>query len=154
MRKVVAAVALLGLAACGDAGAAPGSEPISRAEFGPGWPLTVDAGELRCEGQEGVRLATFVTGGEEYALNARARGQREGADLEPIWAPDPDRPGKNRELGPLIDRALELCVEPSPRPTPADPPFGPPRTSTTVTPLTPTPDPPSTGGPGPSSAPS
>jgi hypothetical protein len=31
--------------------------------------------------------------------------------IDPLWADDPDTDGK-KNLGPLIDRGLELCAEP------------------------------------------
>lgn len=82
---------------------------ISRADLGAEWPLTVESGTLGCDGQDGVGSATFTTGGEKYALNGTAKGRKDGVAIDPIWAADPSIPGAKKNIGVLIDRALQLC---------------------------------------------
>ncbi|MFF4761715.1 DUF2511 domain-containing protein [Streptomyces sp. NPDC001292] len=67
------------------------------------WPFTVASGNLACADQ----AVTFVTAEGTYGLNARARQRHPGPD--PIWAGDPDNPGKNISLGAVVNRCLELC---------------------------------------------
>lgn len=157
MRRLFVVLMLWGVAACGDSSLYQGREATSRGKFGPTWPLSVDSGELRCEGREGSRNITFATGGEVYALNARARG-RGGVDLDPIWAADPVNPGRQKDLGPLIERALRLCVPPSPQPPQGPPPPAVVPTESARTPAPAGPDtetpPPASSRPAPSPAPS
>ncbi|MFD4956111.1 DUF2511 domain-containing protein [Streptomyces sp. NPDC058451] len=67
------------------------------------WPFTVASGNLACAGQ----AVTFITAEGTYGLNSRARQKHPGPD--PIWAGDPNNPGKNISLEAVIDRGLELC---------------------------------------------
>lgn len=102
-------VVLLGLAlvalSCGsddDAGV------VTARDLGADWPLTVDSATLACDGSDGMGDATATVNGKTYALNGLAKG----AGLPPIdeiWKADPDLPGLKKSIGPLIDRALELC---------------------------------------------
>ena len=57
-----------------------------------------------------LKVATFATeDGTEYALNGTAKDHTDAADIDPIWAPDPEMEGLKINIGPLIDRALALC---------------------------------------------
>ena len=85
--------------------AEPGT--ITRAQFGDAWPFTVDEGVLRCEGEGGVGAVIFEAEGTEYGVNGVAKSQGY-ADVEPIWADDPSI-GAKKNIGPIIDRGLELC---------------------------------------------
>ncbi|MFJ1656766.1 DUF2511 domain-containing protein [Streptomyces sp. NPDC088337] len=67
------------------------------------WPFTVASGNLACADQ----AVTFITAEGTYGLNSRARQKHPGPD--PIWAGDPNNPGKNISLEAVIDRGLELC---------------------------------------------
>ncbi len=82
------------------------SGEVSAEEFGAEWPLTVPAGELRCEDGSSV---TFTHDGTTYAVNGTARGTGRWPDIDPIWAPDPGVEGLKVNIGPLIDRGLALC---------------------------------------------
>lgn len=77
---------------------------VSAAEMGPDWPLTVDAGELRClpPGAVVIRVGT-----QDYAVNGltMARGF---ASIDPIWAVATTSPRK--DLSPLILRGLALMA--------------------------------------------
>jgi hypothetical protein len=44
-----------------------------------------------------------------YAVNGIARQSGECAEIDPIWVDDPDIPGAKMDIGPIIDRGLELC---------------------------------------------
>jgi hypothetical protein len=79
---------------------------MSRSEYGKDWPLTVEAGVVRCEGAGAV---TFTTGGTTYAVNGLARGMGTYPDVHAIWADDPDFEGLKKYIGPIIDRGLALC---------------------------------------------
>ncbi|MGW5125204.1 DUF2511 domain-containing protein [Streptomyces sp. NPDC004069] len=67
------------------------------------WPFTVASGNLACADQ----AVTFITAEGTYGLNGRARQKHPGPD--PIWAGDPNNPGKNISLDAVINRGLELC---------------------------------------------
>lgn len=95
------------LAGCGENNSS--KLPISKAELGDSWPLTVDSGYLECWKSNAV---LFHANGRTYAVNGTARGWRhtEGwRDIEEIWADDP-RPGYyGKDISPILDRGLSLC---------------------------------------------
>jgi hypothetical protein len=101
--KVVFAASLL-LGACELDASSGNSIEVSRADFGTDWPLTVEGGVLACEGAGSV---TFAAGGTTYAVNGMAETQDAGADIDPIWKDVGG--GLKKNIGPLIDRGLELC---------------------------------------------
>lgn len=74
--------------------------------MGSAWPLSVAKGVLRCREPGAV---TFEAGGMVYAVNGIARQSGECAEIDPIWVDDPDIPGAKMDIGPIIDRGLELC---------------------------------------------
>jgi hypothetical protein len=85
---------------------------ISRDDLGEQWPLTVDAGVLSCESHGGGVHSVFFTDpeGKRYALNGKAEGHHPELPLiDQIWAPNPKVPELKINIGPLIDRGLELC---------------------------------------------
>lgn len=90
--------AVLLLAAC-----QPGVQ-VTREEYGPAWPFTVERGYVDCH--DGA--ATFRSNGIEYQLNGTAmtRGYR---PLESIWRENPDIPGTRIGLGDILERALKEC---------------------------------------------
>ena len=110
--------ACLGLSACGSASSADGAKSedghpkgyVSRATLGADWPLTTNDGVLACEGSGGVGSATITTDGTKYALNGIAKGRKDGADIDPVWAADDSGLGLKKNIGPLIDAALKLCA--------------------------------------------
>lgn len=86
-----------------------GEGNVSSDEFGSDWPLTVDSGDLRCEGSEGFGAVVFTDpGGDEYGLNGVALSQGY-PPIDPIWKNDPDLAGLKISIGALIDRGLSLC---------------------------------------------
>ena len=95
------------IAACSGADTAAGNSSIevSRADFGAEWPLTVDSGTLSCEAD----AVTFESSGTTYAVNGTAGSRDAGVDIEPIWADDPSGDAPKLNIGPLIDRGIELC---------------------------------------------
>jgi uncharacterized membrane protein len=78
---------------------------VSRSQFGEEWPFTVEEGILRGRGWGSV---TFKARGEEFAVNGVAKGQG-FKDIEVIWANDPET-GLKKNIGPIIERGLELCA--------------------------------------------
>jgi len=122
MTRLIAALAIViafSLAGCGGddeqtatttptTTAAPAAEPghVSRATMGEDWPLTVDSGTLRCEGD----AVTFeTTDGDIYAVNGTAKTTTDYPDIDAIWADDPALAGLKKNIGPLIDQGLKLC---------------------------------------------
>jgi len=114
MRRITAVVAsLAGIAllavACeggpAPADAAPGSLYVSASDFGDEWPLTVTSGTLRCEAPS---VVVFSAGGVEYGVNGMATTQGY-PEIDPIWADDPSEYIPKKNIGPLIQRGLELC---------------------------------------------
>lgn len=87
---------------------------ITRTDLGKEWPLTVDYGVVTCEnktaGGQALKIATFAApDGKVFALNGTAKSHTDAADIEPIWAPDPDVAGLKIDIGPLIQHTLTLC---------------------------------------------
>lgn len=85
----------------------PTVERISRDDFGADWPLTVSHGELRCE--EPSAVVFTAPDGTEYGVNGMATTQGY-AEIDPIWRRDPSGIVPRMDIGPLIDRGLELCL--------------------------------------------
>lgn len=86
----------------------------TRTDMGDEWPLTLDYGVVACEndtaGGQPLMIATFADpGGTLYALNGTAKSHTDAADIEPIWADDPEVEGLKISIGPLIDHALTFC---------------------------------------------
>jgi hypothetical protein len=90
------------LTACGSSDG--GGVQVSRSDFGKDWPLTVESGTLNCEGAGAV---TFTADGTTYAVNGLASGMDEWPEIDSIWADAPG--GLKKDIGPLIDRGLEIC---------------------------------------------
>lgn len=100
----------------------PNSEPppdnellIKRSDFGDKWPFTANQGILKCEG---YKIILIEINGIGYALNGNARSfanKYNLREIDEIWLDDPqwkDEPlmaGIKVNVGPLIDRGLELC---------------------------------------------
>lgn len=75
-----------------------GSLSVTAQQMGPAWPLTVDKGELICEG---YLAAVFRADGVDYALNVEAA--RQGyADITPLLK-------RGRNANGLLQTALGLC---------------------------------------------
>lgn len=84
----------------------PTSKTISRADYGDAWPLTVESGILSCQPPSAV---VFVASdGTAYAVNGTAESAGY-AEIEPIWADDPDPYIPKISIGPLIQNGLALC---------------------------------------------
>lgn len=88
--------------------------PISRADLGDRWPLTVAGGAIICSSQGTRQIATFLPNGSnrEYGLNGTADSLG-WPSIRPIWADD-NRPGFRGQgikvnIRPLITEALTLC---------------------------------------------
>jgi hypothetical protein len=102
---IILALVLTGCGSYGDGGGDEGGGlEVSQADFGKDWPLTVQSGTLNCEGAGAV---TFTTDGTTYAVNGLASGMDRWPEIDPIWADEPH--GLKKNIGPLIDRGLELC---------------------------------------------
>ena len=126
MKRYATAIALalaFGVAGCGDDGdssadspaeeqAAPDSGALAASDFPEGeWPLTVSEGVVRCEGSDGSGSVIFrAPDGTDYAVNGTAQTVKQDLpEIEAIWKKDPDVPGTRINIGPVIDRGLELC---------------------------------------------
>jgi hypothetical protein len=110
MTRKIIAVAFAGLSLVILGGCASSSDTktiiVSKAGFGDSWPLTVDSGELACEGS----AVTFkAPDGTTYAVNGTARGSTDLPEIDRIWAEAPGTMGLKINIGPLIDAGLELC---------------------------------------------
>lgn len=80
---------------------------ISKQEFGEDWPLTVDHGTLGCYETYGIVFT--APDGIEYTVNGTAKSADDLKEIDEIWADDPQIDGAKINIGPLIDRGLELC---------------------------------------------
>lgn len=122
MKRYATAIALalaFGVAGCGDDGdssagspAEPDSGALAASDFPEGeWPLTVSEGVVRCEGSDGSGSVIFrAPDGTDYAVNGTAKTfKKDLTEIEAIWKKDPDVPGTRINIGPVIDRGLELC---------------------------------------------
>lgn len=78
---------------------------ISAKDLGSEWPFTVASGTLKCTDN----AITFTAGGKTYGVNGTATGRDNLPPIDPIWKPNPDIPGTKVNVGPVIDRGLELC---------------------------------------------
>lgn len=79
---------------------------MSSADLGNEWPLTVEAGIVRCEGAGEVY---FEAEGTIYAVNGTAQGASDAPEIDPIWADDPEIDGVKISIHPIIERGLDLC---------------------------------------------
>jgi hypothetical protein len=82
--------------------------------FGDEWPLTVPYAVVHCKeitvAGRILQVATLDSpDGETYAANGTAKDHGDYADIDPIWAPDPDMAGLRINISPIIDAALALC---------------------------------------------
>lgn len=102
-------VVLFWLIALTPATACAGTREVARADLGAEWPLTVGAGTLACRPfMSNLHILTFTANGKVWAVNGTALGQGY-ADIEPIWAPNPNIPEAKINIGPMIDLAKSLC---------------------------------------------
>jgi len=86
---------------------------IRSEELGDRWPLTVPAGQLRCD-SSGPRTGqvVFVVNSATDAINGFARSQIKAKgwrEVDPIWRDNPAIPGSKIDISPLIERGLSLC---------------------------------------------
>jgi hypothetical protein len=102
---VIAAALLVGCDAKG--------KPVTQAEFGTTWPLTVSEGRLACTRWTGGLMAvTFIApDGKESALNGIARQSGYFEKIEQIQTPVPNNPPAKKDIGVLIDKGLQLCPQ-------------------------------------------
>jgi hypothetical protein len=88
---------------------------ITRQEYGQRWPFTVEDGILACRdtgvtvGATKMKEVTFTANGVTYAVNGTAKGNKAYANIDGIWAEDPERPGLKKDIQPIIDMGLQLC---------------------------------------------
>jgi hypothetical protein len=82
---------------------ADAGRPVSRADLGEEWPLTVSNGLLRCEHGSEV---TFQADGTSYTLN-RSASHGAYSDIGPLLLDAGG--GVTKDLGPLVERGLRLC---------------------------------------------
>jgi hypothetical protein len=94
-----------------EATTAPSIIPVSKAEFGKQWPVSVEQGELECiDGYDAV----LHSGGVTYALNGNARQKAEKGiyhDVEEIWLDNTNIPGAKKDISVLLRPAVDkLCT--------------------------------------------
>ena len=93
---------------------------IYRADMGEEWPLTIERGYLHCncvdrsfpffQCVEGALTIHDPEGKVTYSVNDVHDRQFVGAaDIESIRRTDPENPAVKLDLGPLIERGLDLC---------------------------------------------
>jgi hypothetical protein len=104
MARAISTALLMAIVGC--ANPTPPGTTVTQAEFGPGWPLTVASGTLRCEAETAIVFRT--PDGNDFAVNGSATSLGY-ADIEPIWAADPSGAAPKLSLGPLVDLGLMLC---------------------------------------------
>lgn len=92
------------------------TQMVTRAEFGGQWPLTVDAGVLRCmfpvPDRPQLHALLIVVDGATYAINgiAQSHAAKYGwRDVRPIWRENAAIPGTRVAMAPLLARAEKLC---------------------------------------------
>ncbi|TFI45157.1 DUF2511 domain-containing protein [Rhodococcus sp. 1R11] len=78
---------------------------VSESTWTGDWPFTVPEGSLMC-GQP--NRVTFTADGTIYALNGAAKSAGAFDDVAAIWK-ESDFPGVRVDIGPMIQRGLELC---------------------------------------------
>lgn len=83
------------------------SLPVSRTDYPGTWPLTVDGGDLWCDG--GALTITVKSFSDSYSLNGAAETNRFNKPLDSIWADDPSSPGLKMSIAPLVAAAQKLC---------------------------------------------
>jgi hypothetical protein len=91
---------------------APEQGTLLESDFPAGeWPLTVNKGVVHCDGSGGVGAVIFrAPDGTDYAVNGAAKTARPDLPkIEAIWQKDPAVPGTRINIGPVIDKGLELC---------------------------------------------
>ena len=86
----------------------PTRKPISRADYGPAWPFTVESGALKCQREGGGSPRLFVTlntgDGISYGPNGSARSFGFPDHVSILL------PGKTgADVQPFITLGLELC---------------------------------------------
>ena len=96
--------------------AAPSSIRVTEAEFGDKWPFTVSDGVIIYESlklqSRTLAILTFKVGEKVYALNGIASGRAKTAGylpIEEIWKQNPRNPRLKIDIGPIIERGLELA---------------------------------------------
>ena len=75
-------------------------------DLGKRWPLTVSEGTVSCEGAGEVY---FEAQGTKYAVNGLAMENSKFPRIDAIWANAPGLGRLKVNIGPVIDRGLELC---------------------------------------------
>lgn len=90
---------------------AAGPQLISADDYGTAWPFTVEEMHLSCLPGNAVVVMDSETGAM-YPLNGIARSKASALALEPldkVWRADPNNSGAKVDLGPLIEKGLQLC---------------------------------------------
>ncbi len=75
-------------------------------DFGDEWPLKVPYGVVTCEDGAVIFRAPD---GTRYAVNGTAQTRTTLPDFDSIWKANSDVKGLKMDIGPVIDRGLELC---------------------------------------------
>jgi hypothetical protein len=102
-RVTLLAVAVLALGACGSD--SDDKYRVSRNLIGEDWPLTVDEGTLHCHSHA---IVFTDPDGNEWAVNGQAISAGY-AEIDPIWADNPDIDGAKLNLSALNPFGLTIC---------------------------------------------
>ena len=91
-----------------------GGQAANEAWIEPGnitgdWPFTVSGGTLRCNPRDGGGAVTFEADDKVYAVNGPALTLRGGEDIRTIWRDTGDPVAPKVNIGPVIERGLDLC---------------------------------------------
>ena len=105
MRKMIltgALIAVLTVPAVAE------SVKVTKAEYGNDWPFTVDEGRIGCK--QGI-APYFSVHGIQYALTGfgQSLGMKPLYPTTALWRDDPAYPGTKVNLGPIMEKAKELC---------------------------------------------
>jgi len=97
------------------AGVADDPDLVVSSDYGDEWPLTVPYAVVHCEeivaGGRVLQVASLTApDGTTYAANGTAKDHGNFADIDPIWAPDPDVDSLKIDISPIIEAALKGCV--------------------------------------------
>lgn len=84
---------------------------VTRAEMGKDWPLSVNSGEVSCEGTKDSGALFFTHNGKRYGINGVALTGNRALDIREssFWANDPKIAGTKISIGPLMEKARSAC---------------------------------------------
>ena len=116
MKKILASlmvVAGLLFLGCSDSSNNVKERTITKKELGIYWPFkNADKAIIKCYKDGDIKAPVVVVNGKAYGLTGYADmhyGQDDLKAINKIWADDPRIKGLKVDLGPITEKALELC---------------------------------------------